>query len=349
MPATSPEYVKTSTAAAITLGFQPGSFHRGARLTGLNLLLTYSEPCAGRCAYCGLSGNRLPGAEPTFIRVDWPVYPLEAILATVQEDSRGLERVCVGMPTHRRSWQDLLEVVNRWHQESNLLISALLTPTACRGRDLPGLKEAGADMVGIAIDCATPELFERYRGRGVKGPHRWEEYWEGVDRAVSVFGRGRAGVHLIVGLGETEAEMIRTIQEAQDRGAATHLFSFFPEAGTTLARRRQPPLGQYRRVQLARYIINEGLGRAETMTFNDAGQVVDFGLDIAPLVQAGEAFRTSGCPGKDGHTAACNRPYGNERPSQAIRNFPFAPQSGDIRAITRQLQQGIKGAVAHAG
>ncbi|AOQ22858.1 hypothetical protein MTAT_24980 [Moorella thermoacetica] len=349
MPATSPEYVKTSTAAAITLGFQPGSFHRDARLTGLNLLLTYNEPCAGRCAYCGLSGNRLPDAEPTFIRVDWPVYALDAILKEVRRDPRGLERVCVGMPTHRRSWDDLLKVVNRWHRESDLLISALLTPTACRGRDFFELRAAGADMVGIAIDCATPELFERYRGRGVKGPHRWEEYWEGVSRAVTVFGRGRVGIHLIVGLGETEAEMIQTIQRAQDMGVRTHLFSFFPETGTILARRRQPPLGQYRRVQLARYIINEGLGRAEDMTFNDAGQVMDFGMDITPLVKAGEAFRTSGCPGKDGRTVACNRPYGNERPSQAIRNFPFAPEPGDIRAVERQLRQGLKGAVAHAG
>lgn len=349
MPGTSPEYVKTSTAAAITLGFQPGSFHRGARLTGLNLLLTYCEPCAGRCAYCGLSGNRRADAEPTFIRVDWPVYPLDAILAAVQEDPRGLERVCVGMPTHRRSWQDLLAVVERWHGESDLLISALLTPTACRNRDFAELQAAGADMVGIAIDCATPELFERYRGRGVKGPHRWERYWEGVAGAVEVFGKGRVGIHLIVGLGETEAEMIRTIQRAQDMGVRTHLFSFFPEAGTPLTRRRQPPLGQYRRVQLARYIINEGLGRDEGMTFNDDGQVVDFGLDITSLVGAGEAFRTSGCPGKDGHTVACNRPYGNERPSQAIRNFPFAPEPGDIRAIARQLRQGLKEVAAYAG
>ena len=33
-------------------------------------------------------------------------------------------------------------------------------------------------MAGIAIDAATEELFEKYRGEGGKGPHKWEKYWE---------------------------------------------------------------------------------------------------------------------------------------------------------------------------
>ena len=57
----SPAGVRMSLAAAMTLGFAPGSFYRGARLFCINLLLTYKSGCAGRCAYCGLSRTR--GAE----------------------------------------------------------------------------------------------------------------------------------------------------------------------------------------------------------------------------------------------------------------------------------------------
>ena len=72
----SPEYIQTSLAASLTLGFQEGSFHRNAKLKGLNLLLHYEEGCSGRCHFCGLS--RLRRESPrrkTFIRVDWPLYP----------------------------------------------------------------------------------------------------------------------------------------------------------------------------------------------------------------------------------------------------------------------------------
>jgi biotin synthase len=98
-----------------------------------------------------------------------------------------------------------------------------------------------------------------------------------------------------------------------------------------------PPLGQYRRIQLARWIINEGLGSASQMKFDENGRLIDFGTDINPLIQMGEPFMTSGCPGRDGKVA-CNRPYGNERPSGPIRNFPFMPEKEDIEKIKAQME-----------
>lgn len=341
----SPEYVQTSLAAAITLGLVPGRFYREARLTGLNLLLTYEDGCLGRCSYCGLNrGREVPSSERrTFIRVKWPTYPLEEIIARTKAlDNGQVKRVCVSMITHRRAFTDMNDVIARFHQETDLPISALISPTMLRrpGQMLAETRAAGADMAGIAIDAATPELFDRHRRRGVGGPHRWEHYWETVEAAVEVFGPYKVGVHLIVGLGETEREMIETIQRAHDLGASTHLFSFFPEGGTPLDDWPQPSYGQYRRVQLARYIINEGYGRAETMAFNAAGQVLDFGLETEDLVAEGLAFMTSGCPGEDGRVA-CNRPFGNERPSQPIRNYPFPPEPEDIELIRRQLWEGL--------
>ncbi len=340
----SPEYVQTSLAAAITLGFVPGRFRREAKLTGLNLLLTYEDGCLGRCSYCGLTrGREVPSSEMrTFIRVKWPTYSLEEIIARTKAMDRQLRRVCVSMITHRRAFADMNYVIGHFHQEADLPISALISPTMLRrpGEMLAETKAAGADMVGVAIDAATPELFDRHRRRGVGGLHRWGHYWETVEAAVEVFGPRKVGVHLIVGLGETEREMIEIIQQAHDLGAHTHLFSFFPEGGTPLDDWSQPSYGQYRRVQLARYIINEGYGQAEAMAFNTAGQVLDFGVETEDLVAEGLAFMTSGCPGEDGRVA-CNRPFGNERPSHPIRNYPFPPELEDIELIRRQLWEGL--------
>ena len=78
------------------------------------------------------------------------------------------------------------------------------------------------------------------------------------------------------------------------------------------------------------------------MSFNDDGQVVDFGVEhLDEIIEQGVAFMTSGCPGADG-MVACNRPFGNERPSSPFRNYPFPPDIEDIALICLQLQQGLR-------
>ncbi len=335
---TSPEYIQTSLAASLTLGFRQGSFHRNAKLKGLNLLLHYEEGCLGRCHFCGLSRSRQEGPKgKTFIRVDWPLYPLDEILKKAKGKDQ-IHRVCISMITHPDALKDTIHVIKQFKERTELFISVLITPTLIHDRkSLMSMKEAGADRVGIAIDAATPELFDRLRGKGVNGPHRWDHYWDVVRMSADVFGRSYVGIHLIVGLGETEKEMVQAIHRGQEMGAYTHLFSFFPEKGSPMQDHPSPPLDQYRRIQLARWIINEGLGSIDQMEFDRQGKLIDFGTDIEPLIRMGEPFMTSGCPGRDGKVA-CNRPYGNERPSGPIRNFPFVPEPEDIEEIRKQLE-----------
>jgi len=333
----SPEFIQTSLAASLTLGFQSGSFHRNAKLKGLNLLLHYDEGCLGKCHFCGLSKSRREGPKgKTFIRVDWPLYPLDEIIERTKAKDQ-IHRVCLSMVTHPKALEDTLYVIERLRKETNLPISVLISPTLIRHDDfLAAMKKAGADRVGIAIDAATPDLFDRLRGTGVGGPHQWDHYWEVTRLAVSVFGKFFGGIHLIVGLGETEKEMVDAIQRGQELGAYTHLFSFFPEKGSPMEKHPSPPLDQYRRIQLARWIINESLGSAGRMKFDQNGRLIDFGMEIESLIQTGEPFMTSGCPGRNGKVA-CNRPYGNERPSGPIRNFPFQLEAQDIEEIRTQL------------
>ncbi len=335
----SPEYVQTSLASAITLGLERGRFSRDVRLRALNLLLTYERGCAARCSYCGLAGGRAEEAGATFIRVRWPTCPLAELIARVQHGGHALERACLAMVTHPRALADSLAVLRRLRAETSLLLSALVTPPLIKGRaDLACLREAGADMMSVAVDAATEALFAAHRGSA--GLMSWNHYWRVLHDGVDVFGSGNVGVHLIVGLGESEEEMIGTIQRAHDLGVRTHLFSFYPEPGSRLAGHPQPPIGQYRRVQLARYIIDEDLGSRTRMRFNAAGQVTDFGLDAEPLVAAGEAFTTSGCAGRTAKVA-CNRPFGNERPSRPFRNYPLPPEPADVELIRAQLWEGL--------
>jgi len=346
VPRQSPDWVRTSTAAAMTLGMAPGKFFNDAKLYCLNLLLTYDEGCSARCAYCGLSGSRdsgTPWAENSFIRVEWPTVAVDEVVSKIRDgDCPHVERICVSMVTNRRAVRDTLTVVARISPVMER-ISALITPTIIDRGWLVEFKEAGADMVGIAVDAATEEIFDETRGRGVRGPHRWDRYWESVSEAVEVFGTLNVGVHLIAGIGETEKEIIETIQRVHDMGAFTHLFSFFPEEGSLMQDRPQPPIEQYRRVQLARYLIDHGSAEAREMTFDPDGTLTGYGLEgsaLDEIISGGDPFMTSGCHGKTLENA-CNRPFGNCTPLQAsmgeMRNFPYTPRVDDIRIVREQM------------
>ena len=171
------------------------------------------------------------------------------------------------------------------------------------------------------------------RGEGVGGPHLWETYWETVGEALEVFGSGKVGVHLVTGLGETDKEMVGCIQRLHSMGAGIHLFSFYPEANSSLSYLSPPPLGQYRRIQLAQYLIEKDLGRVDNISFSEEGDILNFGIDrevLDEVIQTGRPFKTSGCPG-------CNRPYANSRPGPGIRNYPFLPRREDIERVREQL------------
>lgn len=243
------------------------------------------------------------------------------------------------MLTNPRSVSDTKEICKILRSAFDIPVSLLISPTILRYEELEAFKAAGADKIGVAIDLATEELFNKYRGNGVKGPHKWERYWQCLADSLKIFGEGNAGSHFMTGMGETEKEMCEAIQRVRDMGGRTHLFSFFPEVGSPMSEHPMPPMAQYRRIQIARYLIDNSMSDITRFRFDDAGQIIEFGLssaDMVNLMDSGEPFRTSGCTGYDGEVA-CNRPYANSRPGPDIRNFPFKPDDADIDRIKQQL------------
>ncbi len=345
----SPEYVQMSTAAAITLGVMSGKMHRCGCTRCLNLLLTYPEGCRANCAYCGLARHREADrdyADRNFIRVDWPAVPVDAIVERVAQDGENspFHRMCISMITHPRSDADTVSVLKAWTSRidpATIPVSILSNPTTMDRSDVQRLKDLGADIFTVALDAATPALFDRTRGKGVQSPHKWSKYWEVLQQARDIFGPQKFGAHIIVGMGETEHELLSLVQQLVDLGGHSHLFSFFPEQGSLMDHLPATPRDQWRRVQLARYLIDYAGVRVEQMSFDDEGRVTSYGLpegELEKVVSEGVAFRTSGCPGRfRDDISACDRPYGDSPPSN-IASYPFQPNKHDLRKIRRQLK-----------
>src|SRR5262245_21508179 len=319
----SPNYVQMSTAAAITLGVMKGNMHRCSCTRCLNLLLTYPEGCRANCAYCGLARHREANrnyADRNFIRVDWPAVPMAQIVDIVARDGANspFHRMCISMITHPRSDADTVSVLKAWTERvdpDSIPVSILSNPTTMSRDDVVRLKDLGADIFTVALDAATPEIFDLTRGKGVDSPHSWRKYWEILNDARDIFGPNKFGAHIIVGMGETEHDVLSLVQRLVDLGGHSHMFCFFPEKGSLMDHLPATPRDQWRRVQLGRYLIDYRGVRVENMSFDDAGRVKDFGLsksEIDAVIEQGVAFRTSGCPGKFAEDiSACDRPYGD--------------------------------------
>ncbi|MBT3370044.1 MAG: radical SAM protein [Rhodospirillaceae bacterium] len=342
----SPEYVQMSTAAAITLGVLPGKMYRTSCTRCLNLLLTYPEGCRANCAYCGLARHREAErdyADRNFIRVDWPAVPYDDVIDIVAAGGDGgrFHRMCISMITHPNSDADTVTVLRRWTEKiKDIPVSILSNPTTMQRQDVQQLHDLGAEIFTVAIDAANPEVFDRTRGSGVQSPHSWEKYWSVLEDAADIFGPEKFGAHLIVGMGESEHDVLSQVQRLRDMGGHSHMFAFFPEKGSLMDHLPPTPRAQWRRVQLARYLIDYRGVRLEQMRFDEAGRVVGFGLpqaDLEAVIDTGVAFRTSGCPGKEGEDiSACDRPYGDSPPSD-IASYPFKLNKKDVAKVRRQL------------
>jgi len=309
-----PEMVKVSIGTASVLGLAECWLDEKPTTA---YLMTYTEGgCIANCAFCP-QARESPSRKHMLSRVLWPAFPTEKVLSGLRAPRDNvLERICIQVINYPGFLDTVLALLRAIKGVTELPVS-LDTPPLRRA-EMERLKEAGLDRIGLPMDAATPELFDEVKGMLVGGPYRWERHMEALAEAVDVFGVGEVMSNLIVGLGETEKAAVAFIQRLTDMGVRTALFAFTPIPGTALAGQPQPPLDAYRRIQLARHLITEGMARYRDMEFGEGGRLRDLGTDsesVRGVLQSGEAFRTSGCPG-------CNRPYYNERPSGPLYNYP---------------------------
>jgi biotin synthase len=242
-----------------------------------------------------------------------------------------IKRVCIQALNYSNVFEDVLALVTEIQSRADLPLSISCQPFNLKQMML--LKEVGIDRISIALDAATKELFDRVKGPLTSSPYEWEAQRETLKKAVQVFGKDNVCTHLIVGLGESEKEIIETIQWCIDFGIYPSLFAFTPISGTLLETFPQPSVATYRRVQLAHYLIVHGKAECENMRFDDGGRLISYGVSeglLEKVVETGSPFLTSGCPG-------CNRPYYNERPGGPLYNYPRQPLPEERRKIREQL------------
>ncbi len=342
----SPDWVRISFASALALRFRSGRFARDFDFGGINLLLNYTTGCRSDCSYCGLARTR-PGTyeDKSFIRVEWPLVETDELVDRMARHEAKLTRLCISMVTHGRAYPDTCDITARIRSKVATPLSILVAPPTLNRERLETFKELGVDMIGIGLDAVTEDLFRSHRtdvpsGGGLS----WEKYWEVVDASRELFGPWKVNCHTLVGLGETDEEMVDLFIRLCDREIYPYLFCFNPEPDSRLAEQPKAPIARWRRIQLAKHLIETEGFRRHRFRFDDDGALVeiagvrdDAGMDVVEAaVASGVPFMTNGCPGPDGEPG-CTRPYGSYRPSEPMRDYPFPPTPDDLSVIRTEM------------
>ncbi|WP_456444020.1 radical SAM protein [Thermococcus sp.] len=314
------ELVRVSYGTAVAMGLKRGKML--ARPTAAYLMTYWPGHCRNNCAFCVQARESRADLEK-LSRVTWPIFELEEVLDALPRGN--FSRLCLQTIDYLGVVDDVMELLEVF-APLNLPISVSITPVE-KGT-LREFKKLGVDYIGVGLDAASERVY-----REVKDSlYSWDEMWAFTRDVIDVFGPGRAFVHLIVGLGETDGEMVETMAGVYEMGAEVSLFAFTPVKGTRLENARPPSLERYRRIQLARYLLETGLASMGDFTFDNEGNLTGFGIPKENLMELvpPEVFVTHGCPG-------CNRPYYNERPEKEPYNFPIRPEREYVRRVIEAI------------
>jgi biotin synthase len=171
------------------------------------------------------------------------------------------------------------------------------------------------------------------------GPHTWKRHWEMIQAARNIYGPMNVNCHVIVGLGETDRDLIDLFVCLSREKIEAYIFSFNPELGTQMQSMPRASITRHRRVQLAKHLIETAQLSRANICFDDNGMIAALDMPedvIEEAILSPVTFMTDGCPDREG-VMSCNRPYGSYRPGEEFRDYPFVPERQDIAVIRTQL------------
>ncbi|MCD4785693.1 MAG: radical SAM protein [Candidatus Eremiobacteraeota bacterium] len=324
------------------------------------------ENCKGTCFFCArrserenenieTSPNNSTSKKRGFLsRVTWKPYNIHTVLEKNAEqfENGSIRRTCFQVVRDTEAYRQTLEAVKMLKKKCDIPVCVSINGIS--PEQYGELYEAGVERIAFSFDAATPELYEKIKGKS------WDEEWE-IYLEINRRFPGRTVIHLIVGLGETEKQMVGAIETFYRHNSEVSLFAFTPIPGTPLSGRKQPSLSTYRKIQTALYMIRTGMWQCRRdvpVPINgewktDAGCQSSLPVSHFPFPASSmwdvpvpmkcknelykfendkiifnrdkrdffiqnipqTAFRTYGCPD-------CNRPLYNERPGQVPYNFP---------------------------
>jgi biotin synthase-related radical SAM superfamily protein len=162
--------------------------------------ITVTGSCIFRCRYCSVP--KIGGRRKSIEEIMGMVESVRQRIHSISITSGVLESI-------EEEEAYVLEVVKHL-AFFNLPVGVTIYPME---KTPDRLKEIGVAEVKFNIEAATPELFSKMCP-GLD----YDRLWQVLDRSVQLFGKNRVFSNVIIGLGETDAEMEACIRKLTTHG-----------------------------------------------------------------------------------------------------------------------------------
>lgn len=290
-------YLQISYATAVEMNLKKGKldYHN------FTAYISVGEKCLFNCSFCSKARDSKSELD-LLSRVIWPEVSMEEFKSHFVRDK--FKRVCIQVISSINYWSELAELLNFTKEQK------VKTSVSIRPKNIEEIRilfdKYEVDRVGIAVDVANEELFSIIKGG------RYSTY-EDLLIAVSQEFPNRITTHLIVGLGETDKDIVNFLLKMKKLSITVSLFAFTPVKGTKLENANTPDIERYRKIQYARQMILEYELDRDSFIFDENGNIMHL-PDLE--IDKEESIKTAGC-------SWCTRPFYNEKPGKELYNVPL--------------------------
>lgn len=256
--------------------------------------------CVRDCKYCSeaKSSSSLPNM---LSRVTWPPFPVKEVVKKIK--SGEFNRLCIQTVNNKDSKKAIKNLLKE--------ISTFLPVSVCINtyseKFIEEMFQLGVDRIGLPIDAVNPEIYRSLRGGS---------FFKKLDFILRMGKKysGRITTHIIVGLGESDFEILNLYEKFVKNKISVGLFAFTPVRGTKLQNMSPPDISRYRKIQVATKLLEDGF-KLSSFKFMD-GNLKDLPEFSIERLKKLKPFNTRGCP-------YCNRPFYNEKPKGIMYNYPY--------------------------
>ena len=313
--------IRLSEGSAIELGL----INKSNDIAPTTAYIMIGDKCNNKCSFCSQSAES-SSRKDKLSRVIWPQYSKENILkALIEYKGQYIKRICIQSMYSDEAHSEVEDFIKYIKKDINIPIS--LSAKIEKIDDVDRFFSYGIDKIGIAIDVANKELYKDIKGGN------FDDKFKFIVEASKKY-PNKISTHIIVGLGETHEEICDLYYKLKESDITISLFAFTPVKGTKMENTKQPPIRDYRRIQLMTYMIDRGYS-INNFQFKDGYiSLIKIDSDIKEHIKKGLPFEIRGC--KD-----CNRPYYNERPGKTIYNYSLKLNKIQSELALKELDEKI--------
>jgi biotin synthase len=179
--------------------------------------------CTFDCKFCTQAKSSFADSK-LLSRISWPEFEEETVYTALKKRQDKFKRVCLQV-VHSNDHDNYLKYINSISTAIDIPLSVDL-----KAHDIEVVRntfEAGADVVGLPIDCANSSIYTMVK----EGSFVSQLYL--IKQAATEF-KKRISTHLIIGLGESEKDAVGLIKKMHALDINLGLFAFTPIKGTLL-------------------------------------------------------------------------------------------------------------------